>query len=147
MLSYLCESRPWVEKIIVISRNAKAFHLHFILIRAILLIWHLELIMNGMQITCMRVEHLVFLDSVSFPPFALRKLPEAFGLTVAKSWYPHYFTTRANLDCLEKIPGISYYGVDEMSASERNEFLAWYEVRRTRSSITDESWNCTVRIT
>jgi hypothetical protein len=34
------------------------------------------------------MEHLVFLDSVSFLPCALRKLPEAFGLTAAKSWYP-----------------------------------------------------------
>ena len=32
----------------------------------------------------------------------------------------------ANLDYVGKIPDITY-GVDEMSASERNEFLAWYE--------------------
>ena len=83
--------------------------------------------MNGLKIMCMRVEHLVFLDSVSFLPFTLRNLPEAFGLTVAKSWYPHYFNTRANLEYVGKIPGITYYGLDEMSASERNEFLAWYE--------------------
>ena len=69
--------------------------------------------------------HLVFLDSVSFLPFPLRKLPETFGLTVAKSWYPHYSNTRANLDYVGNIPVIKYYGVDEMSASERNEFLAW----------------------
>jgi len=127
MLSYLCESRPWLEKIIVIAHNAKAFDLHFILNRVILLKWQMELIMNGMKIMCMRVEHLVFLDSVSFLHFALCKLPEAFGLTIAKSWYPHYFNTRANLDYVGKIPDISYYGVDEMSASERNEFIAWYE--------------------
>ena len=83
--------------------------------------------MNGLKIICMRVEHLVFLDSVSFLPFALRKLPEAFGITVAKSWYPHYLNTKANLDYVGKIPVITYYGVDEMSGTERNEFLAWYE--------------------
>jgi len=82
--------------------------------------------MNGMKIMCMGVEHLVFLDSVSFVPFALHKLPDAFGLTVAKSWYPRYFNTRANLKYVGKIPDI-YYDIDEMSASERNEFLAWYE--------------------
>ena len=37
----------------------------------------------------MQVEHLVFLDSVSFLPFALRNLPQAFGLMVAKSRYQH----------------------------------------------------------
>ena len=69
----------------------------------------------------------MFLDSISILPFALRKLPEVFGLTVAKSLYTHYFNTRANLEYVGKIPDISYYGVDELSASERNEFLAWYE--------------------
>ena len=97
VLSYLCESRPWVEKIIVIAHNAKAFALHFILLK-----WQVELIMNGMKIMCMQADHLVLLDSVSFLPFALGNLPEAFGLTLAKSWYPHYFITRANLDYVGK---------------------------------------------
>jgi hypothetical protein len=73
------------------------------------------------------MEHLVFLDSVSFLPFALRKLPEAFGLTDANSCYPHYIKTLANLDYVGKIPDVTHYGVDEMSAGERNEFVAWYE--------------------
>jgi len=83
--------------------------------------------MNGMKIMCMRVEQFEFLNSVSFLTFALRKLPEAFGLTVAKSWYPHHFNTRGNLDYVGKIPDILYYGIDEMGASEGNEFFAWYE--------------------
>ena len=103
MLSYLCESRPWEGKIVIIAHNAKAFYHHFILNSAILLKWQVEMIMNGLKIMCMRVEHLVFLDSVSFLPIALRNLPEAFGLTVAKSWYPHYYNTRANLDYAGKI--------------------------------------------
>jgi len=130
MLSYLCESRPWVERIKVIAHNAKDSVLHFILHRAILLKWKVELIMNSLKITCMRMEHLLFLDSISFLTFALRKLSDAFGLTVSKSWYPHYFNTRANLDYVGKFPDVLYYGVDEMSASEREDFLAWYEVQR-----------------
>ena len=35
------------------------------------------------------MQHLVFLDNVSFLPFLLRKLLEAFGLTSSKLWYPH----------------------------------------------------------
>jgi len=62
--------------------------------------------MNGMNIMCMRSEHLVFLDGISLLPFALRKLPEAFVLTVAKSWYPHYFNTLADLGYVGKIPDI-----------------------------------------
>ena len=82
--------------------------------------------MNGMKIVCMRVEHLVFLYSISFLRFALRKLSEALRITVEKSWY-HYFDTQANLDYVWKIPGLSYYGLNEMSESERSEFLACHE--------------------
>jgi len=63
----------------VITHNAKAFDLHFIVNRAGLMKWQVELIMYGLKIMCMRVEHLVFFDSVSFLPFALRTLPEVFG--------------------------------------------------------------------
>ena len=62
-------------------------------------------------------EHLTFLDSISFLPMALRKLPEAFGLTVTKSWYPHYFNTQANTDYVGPIPGMEQYGADQMSQS------------------------------
>jgi len=34
------------------------------------------------------------LDSLSFLPLSLRKLPDAFGLTTSKSSYPHYFNTK-----------------------------------------------------
>jgi hypothetical protein len=107
-------------------QQAQAHVLNFILQRAILLKWKVELIMNGLNIKCMRMEQLVFLDSISFIPFALRKLSDAFGLTVGKFWYPHYFNTRANLNYVRKFHDVSFYGVDEMSASEREEFLAWY---------------------
>ena len=78
----------------------------------------------------MKMEHLVLLDSVSFLPCALRKLPEAFGLQATKSCYPHYFNTEENLDYVGPMPEISYYVVDEMSGGERKEFHAWYETRK-----------------
>jgi len=56
----------------------------------------------------MRMEHLVFLDSVSFLLFPLRRMPEAFGLTVSKSWYAHYFNTEENLDYIGPLPDVSY---------------------------------------
>ena len=83
--------------------------------------------MKGLKIMCKRVEHLKFLDSVSFLPFALCKMSEAFGLTVANSSSLHYFNTRANLDYVGKIPDITNYSVDKMSAIERNESLACFE--------------------
>ena len=62
-----------------------------------------------------------------FLTVALRKLPEAFGLTFANSWYPHYLYSRTNLDYVGNIPEITYYVIDVMSDSGRNEFRAWYE--------------------
>jgi len=46
--------------IVVIALNAKAFDLHFILNRAILLKWKPEIILNGLKIMCMEIEQLVF---------------------------------------------------------------------------------------
>ena len=92
--------------------------------RVILLKWRPELIMNGLKIMFMKMEHLVFLDSVSFLSCSLRKLPEAFRLTASKSWYPQYFNTEENLDYVGPIPDASYYGANEMRESERRDFLA-----------------------
>ena len=66
MLAYLCEPRPWVNLIIVIALNTKAFDLHFILNTAILLKWRPELIMNRQKILCMKIEHMKFIDSICF---------------------------------------------------------------------------------
>jgi len=51
--------------IVAIAHNAKAIDLYFILNRAVLLKWKHELIMSGLKIMCMKMENLVFLDSVS----------------------------------------------------------------------------------
>jgi DNA polymerase elongation subunit (family B) len=98
LLSYLCEPRPWYNKDVAIAYNAKAFDSQFILKRATRLKWNPELILSGLKIISMKMQHIHFLDSVSYLPMPLRKLPEAFGLTSLKSWFPHYFNTKANLD-------------------------------------------------
>jgi len=130
MLSYLCEPRPWCKKVVAIAHNAKAFDAQFILNRAILLKWKPKLIMNGLKIVSMEIEQMHFLDSASYLPMPLRKLPEAFGLAVTKSWYPHYFNTSANLDYFGPMTDIAYFRADEMKESERREFMTWYEERR-----------------
>jgi len=60
MLTYLCEPQPWANNMVAIAHNAKAFDLHFIMNRAILLKWKPGLIMNGLKIMCMKMEHFVF---------------------------------------------------------------------------------------
>jgi len=110
MLSYLCEPRPWAKQIFAIAHNVKALLLHLFLNRAILLKWQPELTLNRLKVMCMKMQHMVFLDSVYFLPRSLRKLPEASGLTASKSYYPHYFKTEANLDNIDPSPDISNYG-------------------------------------
>jgi len=114
------------------SANAKAFDSQFILNRAIQMKWKPELILNGLKIVSMKIEHMLFIDSVSYLPMPLRKLPEAFGLPVNKSWYPHYFNTSTNLNYVGPIPDVSYFGVDEMGISERREFMTWYDDEKNR---------------
>jgi len=132
MQTCLCKPRPWANKIVAIEHNAKAFDLHFILNRAIMLKWKPKLIMSGLKIMCMKMEHLVFLDSVSFLPCALRKLPDAFIISASKSWYPHYFNTRVKLNYVSPIPDI-YYGVHDMREDEGKEFLVWYGSQRSET--------------
>jgi hypothetical protein len=62
----------------------------------------------------------------------LRKLPEAVGLSVNKSWYPHYFNKNTNLDYVGPFPNISYYEVDEMCLSERREFMTCYNGQKKK---------------
>ena len=52
-------------------------------------------------------------------------LPEAFGLFVTKPWYPHYLKS-TNLDYVGPFLDILFFGVHEMSISERREFMTWY---------------------
>ena len=78
LLSHLVEKRPWCNRVIAIAHNSRGFDAQFILDRAIVLKWTPELILNGQKIICMKINHVTFLDSISFMPMALRKLPEAF---------------------------------------------------------------------
>ena len=131
ILTYLCEPRTWIKQIIAIAHNAKPFELQFILSRAVLLKWRPERVMSRQKIILMKMEHLKFIDSISFPPIPLRNLSSAFVLTASKGWYPHYFNTQENLDYVGSILDTSYYGIDEMSAGERTEYLEWYGSQRS----------------
>ena len=95
----------------------------------------------------MKMEHLVFLDSESFLPCALRKMPDAFGLLAVKSWYPQYFNTEENLDYFGPMPDISYYGVDEMGDASVSTSTRGMEHASLSHSIINTSFKHTVRMT
>jgi hypothetical protein len=106
LLTYLCKPRPWCNKVVAIAHNAKSFDSQFMLNTAVLWKWKPELILNGLKIVCRKIEHMTFLDSASYMPMPLRKVQEAFGLSVNKSWYPHYFNTQKSLDYVGPMTGI-----------------------------------------
>ena len=78
---------------------------------------------------CMTIEHITFIDCISFLPFRLRKMAGAYVLCNSKSWYSHFFNMKEHLNYVRPIPDVSYYGEIEMSSDERREFLEWYELK------------------
>ena len=85
---------------------------------------------NGGKIMELRFpEHkLKFLDSLNFIPMPLKKFPKSFGVKeLKKGYFPHLFNTVANQDYIGKMPDKSYFDPDGMPASEREDFLKWYE--------------------
>jgi len=52
------------------------------------------------------MEHMVFLNGVSYLLFPVCKLPEAFSVMASKSWYFHYFNTEENLNNIGSIPDV-----------------------------------------
>ena len=66
LLSYLWKPRHWCETMVATAVNAKGFDAQFILDRAIFLKWNPKLILNGLEIICMTIQHLTFIDSISF---------------------------------------------------------------------------------
>ena len=98
LLAYLCELRHWCNRLVAIAHNARGFDAQFILQRAILLKWRPELNLSDLKIIFMMMEHLNFIDRISYIPMPLRKQPESFGSSVRKSWYSHYFNTKTNLN-------------------------------------------------
>jgi hypothetical protein len=132
LLPYLYEDRQWCKKVIAIAHNSKGYDSQFILNRAILLKWKPELILVGLKILSMRMEHLQFLDTSFYLPMPLCKPAEAFGLSVPKSWYLRYFNTKENLNYIGPIPDKWYFRADEMSETERRDFMTWYDEQKDK---------------
>jgi len=78
------------------------------------------------------MEHPTFIDSISYLPMPLRKPHEAFGLSVRKSLYPHYFNTKPNLIYVGPMPEPGLYEVEDQTVSERREFMASYDAQKDK---------------
>jgi hypothetical protein len=96
---------------IVIAHNFKGydgqFILNYLVHRACI---KPSVILNGTKILCLEVCDIKFIDSYNFLPFALAKMPSAFGLSeLKKGYFPHFFNTTANQNYVGPYPAAHYY--------------------------------------
>ena len=81
-------------------------------------------ILNGAEIK--------FRDSLDFHPMPLKALPKTFGLTeLKKGFFPHFFNRKETQQYVSPLPPREDYDPDNMSTKERQDFLAWYEERKS----------------
>ena len=97
-------------------------------------------IYRGSKIQMFTLNHLSMrvIDSFNFLPMALSKLPKAFQLdSLAKGYFPHFFTSRENLKYVGPYPPAEMYGPNSMSKDGRREFFAWYDAKVQSGEIFD----------
>jgi G:T-mismatch repair DNA endonuclease (very short patch repair protein) len=117
----------------MLAHNAKSYDgiilLNHILSKTFL---NVKCIYSGAKIISMTIPDLNIrcLDSMSFFPMALSKLPKIFGLTVEKGEFPHLFNLEANQNYIGSFPDIKYFDIDSKSTNDRQDFLAWYETKK-----------------
>ena len=126
-IDYLRQSRPFADKVYVISHNSRGYGAQFLLRRFLELRWVPKLIMDGTKFLSMVVENLHFLDSLNYLPMSLKSMPKSCDLTCKKRYFAHFFNTANNLDYVVPYPEPKFYGADLMSGDEGAQFSAWYE--------------------
>ena len=83
-------------------------------------------IMNGTKMLSMQALDLKFIDSYNYLP--------AFGLKeLKKGYFPHFFNTQANQNCVRPYPAASFYSPDDTTSSARAAFYAWYEKQQGKT--------------
>ena len=126
-IDYLRQSRPFADKVYVISYNSRGYDAQYLLRSFLDLRWAPQFIMDGSKILSMVVENLHFLGSLNCLRMSLKSVPKSFDLTCKKMYYPHLFNTANNLDYMGSHPEPKFYGADFMSRDERTQFSAWYD--------------------
>ncbi|XP_033111239.1 uncharacterized protein LOC117112281 [Anneissia japonica] len=92
-----------------------------------------EVVSRGGKLISIKVKDTTirFIDSLSFLPMPLSKLPKTFGIKeLKKGYFPHRFNTIENKDYVGSYPDISMFDPDKMSESARGDFFAWYNQKQ-----------------
>lgn len=118
-------------EIVVLAHNSRGYDGHFLfndILRRKLV--GPKIIAQGMKLLRISVANVRIIDSLSFLPMGLSKLPKAFGLDggLAKGFFPHMFNIHGNMDFQGSgLPAMKFFEPNMMMEDTRNEFLQWFE--------------------
>ena len=111
-----------------IAHNSKGYDAHFIRNWCIENTMKPKCIYNGTKIMYMKVNRIKFIDSLNFVQSKLSTFPKTFGLKeLKKGYFPHFFNKKHNQNYIGPIPSKKHFGYNQMSSSERKDFLQWYQ--------------------
>ena len=116
------------------AHNGRSYDTQFILKYCIENRMKPNILKRGTKILSMKMGNYKFIDSISFLPMPLRKMPAAFGLenSVKKGIFPYLFNTIENQDYVGKLPSIEYYDPNFMGEKERENFFVWYNKNKDK---------------
>ena len=120
-------------KAFVIAHNSRSYDCQFILKYCVNNRITPNVLKRGTKILSMKVGNFKFIDSLSFLPMPLKKLPATFGLqeSMQKGDFPHLFNTIGRENYIGQWPEIKYYDTDFMTINQREIFLKWYDEQKT----------------
>jgi hypothetical protein len=97
-----------------------------------------DVIMRGQKILEIKIPKsgIRFIDSFSFLPMGLSKLPSAFGVECGeKGHFPHFFNRPENQQYIGELPDPKFYGESQMSSSEKAKFQEWYSQKKAEGYV------------
>ena len=119
-----------VGKIIIFAHNFKGYDGRFVLEELFKRKYiGVETVFNGTKIVMIDCGIVRFIDSLSFLPLRLEKLPNAFpsrSITLQKGCFPHLFNKEENYSYVGPWPALVYYQPESKSVSSRRELEEWH---------------------
>lgn len=93
-----------------IAHSAKGYDGYLVLRLLIREKVRVQLISRGGELLCITLSDykIRFIDSLSFLPLKLSKLPKAMGFQGSKGYFPHLFSTMDNQDYIGPLPETKY---------------------------------------
>lgn len=118
---------------LLVAHNASGYDSRLILDAALTLTEKKKIvpIRRGLKYMELRIENVIFRDSLLFLPSSLANLAKSFNLSLRKGIFPHLFNTPENIDYEGKLPDKKYFDLTffAKSSKEIDDFNKWYTDR------------------